>query len=1197
MKIVKNNLFLLCGFTLFHASINHALAAGAITPFTVLEAEAGTLGGGATIHAFTPGSNVPSAPTMELEASGMAYVWLTNLNDSVSWTNPVAGANAVVIRNCIPDAPNGGGITNTISLYVDGVFRQAITLSSKQSWNYRNNPTNTTPDDPNAGGTPWIFYDENRAFITGAPIAAGSTIKLQKDAANTATFYDIDSIDLENVPSAKTQPANSLCITNAPYNADPTFTTDSLTAIQNCINAARSQGKTVWIPPGKFMVNSLAGVALDIKGVTVEGAGMWYSTIYKNVPMPPPAGWRSEISLNTNSVIRDVFVDSNGIYRGTASSGLTSAGSNWLVERVWVQHCDAQWMSGSFGTIRDCRVADSWADGINLNNGNTPNSSKLGISLTTSNCFVRGSGDDGLTTYSDAGASGTNPQMQNTKIVNNTSVATYWANGLRIAGGTNVTVQGNLIDSVAANNGMEVSIFGDTGRPLESALVSGNVILRGGGWNGTDRHGMHVGSPGSTSFFPNAYTRAIITNNLIQYALRDGLKIGTVSENLTVSHNTIDHPAQIGVHVQSGVTGTGIFEYNLVTNLNAGKVQYQNDSPTTFLTTQLSNSWTFVGPLIKSDTATMNTAADWSGTAPTAGNTGQFDNTIGAVTATNLTLGGNVTLDGLIFFGNLNGPVSIGAGNTLTLATSAGISMVVANFDVTMNCLLSATTFNIAGGRTLALGGGSTALLSGTSTGLGTLQLNATSAKSFTANGNPVINLGNPTTGVGGLVISNNCTLTDSGSFQIGNTGSSGLVTVNSPTAAFNATGGAGVIMIARSGGASSGKLVLINGSLSTGNTGTAGIIVGHQLSSASARGVLDIQGGTLTVPLTLNIGSSLTAAAQAAVTIAGGTATIGTINFGTSSTIGNGGLTLTGGALYLGAGGMNHLGTGTFTSSRTLSGGTIGATANWSSSLPITLATMNGPITFRAADANGNPFDITLSGILSGSGGLIKTGTGKLTLSASNTFTGGITINSGTLSLTTTNAVSLAYTHNGGNLSLRRANANTFLQCGAFTLGNSNPQLTFDLANFGASLAPMLTNTGSLVMNGDVIVNVGNAPASGTSVLFSYAGTRSGAGNFVAGTIPVGASIIDDPIGRKVSLSYSPATPPMITSLHYGSGGIGLSGSNGTPFITYRIWNSTNLAAPVWVPAWTNSFDASGNFNAIIPVVGPSVFYRLTTP
>jgi hypothetical protein len=569
-----------------------AFAAGAITPFTTLEAEAGALGGSATIHAFTPGSTVPSAPTKELEASGMAYVWLTNLNDSVSWTNPVAGANAVVIRNCIPDAPSGGGITATIDLYVDGVFRQGITLSSKQSWNYRNNPTNTTPDDPNAGGTPWHFYNEDRSFITGAPIAAGSIITLQKDATNTAAFYDIDSVDLENVPAGKTQPANSISITSAPYNADPTFTTDSTTGIKNCITAARSQGKTVWIPSGKFMVSSLSSGALDIKGVTVEGAGVWYSTFYRNIPPSTVGSWPCEIQVGTNSVLRDVFIDANSTYRGQpgASSGITSSGTNWLVERIWVQHCDAQWMSGSFGTIRDSRIADSWADGINLNNGNTPNSSKLGIGLTTSNCFVRGSGDDGLTTYSDSGASGTNPQMQNTRIVNNTSIATYWANGLRIAGGTNVTVQGNMIDSVAANSGMEVSVFGNTGRPLDSAFISGNVIIRGGGWNG-NQYGLHVGSPSSTSYFSNAYTGVIITNNLIRLALRDGLYIGATHETLTVSHNTIDHPAQIGVHIQSGVTGTGLFEYNIVTNLNVGRPAFQNDSSSTFMVTLVSNSW------------------------------------------------------------------------------------------------------------------------------------------------------------------------------------------------------------------------------------------------------------------------------------------------------------------------------------------------------------------------------------------------------------------------------------------------------------------------------------------------------------------------------------------------------------------------------------------------------------------------------
>jgi len=135
--------------------------------------------------------------------------------------------------------------------------------------------------------------------------------------------------------------------------------------------------------------------------------------------------------------------------------------------------------------------------------------------------------------------------------------------------------------------------------------------------------------------------------------------------------------------------------------------------------------------------------------------------------------------------------------------------------------------------------------------------------------------------------------------------------------------------------------------------------------------------------------------------------------------------------------------------------------------------------------------------------------------------------------------------------------------------------------------------------MNGNVIVNVSNAPVSATSVLFSYAGTRIGSGNFVAGTIPSGASIIDDSAGRKISLAYVPAAPPIITGVSHGSSNISFSGTNGTPLITYRILSATNLINPRWFPVWTNSFDASGNFNSSIPVdfSNPAAFYRLVTP
>ncbi len=84
-----------------------------------------------------PGMPVPNEATLELEASGHGLVELKNDGDSVSLLNNTGvNANSIVIRASIPDAPTGGGITATLDLYVNGAFRQTITLSSKQSWTY-----------------------------------------------------------------------------------------------------------------------------------------------------------------------------------------------------------------------------------------------------------------------------------------------------------------------------------------------------------------------------------------------------------------------------------------------------------------------------------------------------------------------------------------------------------------------------------------------------------------------------------------------------------------------------------------------------------------------------------------------------------------------------------------------------------------------------------------------------------------------------------------------------------------------------------------------------------------------------------------------------------------------------------------------------------------------------------------------------
>ncbi|MFE9610731.1 hypothetical protein [Streptomyces sp. NPDC006012] len=54
--------------------------------------------------------------------------------------------------------------------------------------------------------------------------------------------------------------------------------------------------------------------------------------------------------------------------------------------------------------------------------------------------------------------------MSGAKILNNTAVAPWWANGLRIAGGKDVEMKDNLVNSVSSNSALHIGVFGDTAK-------------------------------------------------------------------------------------------------------------------------------------------------------------------------------------------------------------------------------------------------------------------------------------------------------------------------------------------------------------------------------------------------------------------------------------------------------------------------------------------------------------------------------------------------------------------------------------------------------------------------------------------------------------------------------------------------------------------------------------------------------------
>jgi len=575
--------------------------AGATTPFSTYQAPEGSLGGGASVVSLT------SAPTTQYdspqgEASGHAYVQLTGTGQSVQWTNDTgASVNFVNIRASIPDSSTGTGLTATLDLYVNGTFRQAIAMNSIQTWEYEgNNNYQGTSQNP-ANGDPRNFWDDFHASVTGAAIPAGATLSLQKDSANSASFYWINSIDLWNAPAPAAQPANSISITSCGAIADNTATngtaaagaTDSTAAIQNCVNQAASQSKILWIPQGTFYL--IGTGAITATNVTIEGAGYWYSEIYRAIPLPNSTPLGAAFQCYSCG-LENFHIDSNSLSRATVDGGggaEDTTGTNWVISGMWVQHVESSvWASGTGGTVKNNFFTDIFADGCNLNN--VALTGKSGSNLTATNNYIRGTGDDGMAINSVAyNGTTTYTAMTNITMTHNTVIAPWGGKDIAVYGGSGHIVENNYLADTARYIGLGVGRFGVNGSDMTGATVSGNVIVRAGGnaYN-QGQPALHVGNGGDGQNV-GIVSNTTVTDNTVIQSVYDGIGFST-STNTNLSDNQVINPWRNGVVVSPAYypapTGSATITGNSVTGLSSGHTAFTNSS-TGFTATTSNNSW------------------------------------------------------------------------------------------------------------------------------------------------------------------------------------------------------------------------------------------------------------------------------------------------------------------------------------------------------------------------------------------------------------------------------------------------------------------------------------------------------------------------------------------------------------------------------------------------------------------------------
>ncbi|MDO4570770.1 MAG: autotransporter-associated beta strand repeat-containing protein [Planctomycetia bacterium] len=189
------------------------------------------------------------------------------------------------------------------------------------------------------------------------------------------------------------------------------------------------------------------------------------------------------------------------------------------------------------------------------------------------------------------------------------------------------------------------------------------------------------------------------------------------------------------------------------------------------------------------------------------------------------------------------------------------------------------------------------------------------------------------------------------------------------------------------------------------------------------------ISAGELNV---LNYGSSGQSGLWMAVSSDGtlalsGTGTINSarLNLNARDARQTGTLTVTGGTLNVGSGGIMTTVSGTDRYAINLEGGTITSgkiiegsanfveNGSWSSSLNATLTNAASPIVFQTIGDS----TITWSGLLSGVGGLTKTGTGTLILAGNNTYSGPTNVAEGTLEMADANLGGALSIANGATL------------------------------------------------------------------------------------------------------------------------------------------------------------------------------------
>jgi hypothetical protein len=498
----------------------------------------------------------PNEATPEIEASGRAYVELNSTGDYCEIKNAPAG-NALILRYSIPDAPNGGGTTTTLSLYVNGEFRQKLSVDSHYNWLYGkvSSPHGAQNNDPKSGDSR-LFWNDTR-FLLNKGWNAGDRLRVQMDADDFSSDGLLDLVDVELAPPPLERPEeNSLSI--ADYGATSNDETDDTAAIVACISDAKRRNKSVWLPPGTYHISDRLG----IDGVRIQGAGMWHTQL---IGLKASLGFRLS---GKNPQVSDLYIESSFHHSRSDPDGMvfrSRGAEHFLVQNVWITHVHGGfWLGGaSHGSICGCRVYGTYADAINLNSGSSHN--------IVEHNYIRTAGDDGIATLAE---------KKDERIVTshntfrkNTVIANWWGHNIDVAGGHGHVIEDNYL---ADNSHSGCFTFNLPSaypmHPLTEAIVRRNTIVRGGGNHAGQERGA------IWSFADDSPIAGVIfeENNIVAPIFRALHLHGSAKQDVVFHNNLIDSPGTDAIRIDQTVKGSLVLTNNTIRGLKASSQEVDN---------------------------------------------------------------------------------------------------------------------------------------------------------------------------------------------------------------------------------------------------------------------------------------------------------------------------------------------------------------------------------------------------------------------------------------------------------------------------------------------------------------------------------------------------------------------------------------------------------------------------------------------